>query len=217
MIHPDEVLTSLKAQSNTRMGASLDILHEVCRDLKTGGSVDFSLPTIGILLLKRKGPSYQTLRNNNPQGKRYRTLIQSWSRLSGGSTKKPGKSTSPQAFDILDKIVDPAVRGIVGGIIAENSKFRGEIHLLRQKVDYVIDRRPVEITQQYPRVEILPAPDHLTKTEVDALCHAISEKLIQAEGWVVDDNGRIKTMKGRTIFKPGFVTAIRKMLETGRY
>ena len=88
MIHPDDVLNSLKAQSNTRMRASLDMLHEVCRDLKTGGSVDFSLPTIGFLLIKRKGPSYQTLRNNNPQGKRYRTLIQSWKFNSQAEARK---------------------------------------------------------------------------------------------------------------------------------
>ncbi len=175
--HPDDVHKSLRDQSNTRMQASLDILHEVCLSQKLIGSDDFSLPTIAALLKKRKGPSYQTLRNKNPQGDRYRTLIEVWSRFSGGSMKKPIGSFEPPSMTILQKIPDPAVRGIVGSIIAENTRLKGEIHVLRQKVDYVIDRRPVQRIQQ-------------------------------------DDNGRVRTVNGRLVFRPGFATAIRKILQT---
>jgi hypothetical protein len=213
-IHPDEVHISLKNQSNTRMQASLDTLHEVCRNQKTSGSVDFSLPTIAALLKKHQGPSYQTLRNKNPQGERYRTLIDAWSRFSGGNMKKLVKSVAPSSEgSILQKIPDAAVRGLVGGIIAENSRLRGEVQVLRQRAEYVIDRRPVLRTQQdSDAVDVAPALCHLTGIEVEALRHAVSDKFLMDEGWVLDDSGRIKTAKGRPIFKPGFATAIRKIL-----
>jgi hypothetical protein len=59
---------------------------------------------------------------------------------------------------------------------------------------------------------LLPsASEGLTPTELMALSHAISNELMEQEGWVIEKSGRIVNRLGRTIFKAGFVTAIRRL------
>jgi hypothetical protein len=205
----------LKAQSSPRLAKSLDLIHEICRDQKSGGSQDFSLPTIGRLSQRRGGPAYQTMRNKNPQGERYQALIRAWADFSGGSTRKQTQRKYPQAFVILDKIDDPAVRQVVGGIIAANSRLKGEIQVLKQNADIVIDRRRIEPEKREPRTaQVFPTLGGLTEMEVEALRHAISDAFLEQEAWAVENNGRVKNGKGRTLFKPGFATAIRKVLDS---
>ena len=62
-------------------------------------------------------------------------------------------------------------------------------------------------------IQILPASTGLNDDEKEALRHAISDKLMQDEGWSQDDHGRILNAKGRAIYKIGYVTAIRKLVE----
>jgi hypothetical protein len=39
--------------------------------------------------------------------------------------------------------------------------------------------------------------------------------LLQDEGWTTDAEGRVRNDAGRVIFKPGYVTAIRKIIGEG--
>jgi len=101
--------------------------------------------------------------------------------------------------------------------LAENRKLRGEVNLLKANAQVVIDARsfsPASPSPQTETVQILPASFGLTASEKEALDHAISHKLMKDEGWSIDAYGRILNEKGRAIFKPGFATAIRKILGT---
>jgi len=102
----------------------------------------------------------------------------------------------------------------MGAVLAENKKLRGEVNLLKQHANIVIDYRDKsgDGSEAVRNGEYLPADVGLTDSEKEALRDAISEKLLKDEGWKEDKHGRILTQKGSPIFKIGFATAIRKIL-----
>ncbi|WP_420852641.1 gamma-mobile-trio protein GmtX [Rhodoferax antarcticus] len=51
-------------------------------------------------------------------------------------------------------------------------------------------------------------------SESDALNRAILKEFLADQGWAIGQDGEIITPTGRTLFEPGFVTAIRKVLKT---
>ncbi|MET0015735.1 gamma-mobile-trio protein GmtX [Oscillibacter sp.] len=59
------------------------------------------------------------------------------------------------------------------------------------------------------------SPFHgLTGMEIEALRNAISDELLNYQGWIADDYGRVKMkFSGVNIYKAGYVTAISKILE----
>ena len=52
----------------------------------------------------------------------------------------------------------------------------------------------------------------LTGFEKQALLRSISREFLQDRGWEEIELGEIVNEKGRTIFDPGFATAIRKII-----
>jgi hypothetical protein len=40
----------------------------------------------------------------------------------------------------------------------------------------------------------------------------VSDRLLKDEGWTMDSEGRVVTETGRALYKPGYVSAIRKIL-----
>lgn len=211
---PEELLETLKAKSNARKQRSLDVIYEVSQEQAKAGSRDFSIATIGRLSAERSGPSPQTIRNKG--GTDFRELISTWAKHADGATKKPPKLQESGIYSILEKIEDPAVRSIVGTILAKNTKLQGEVNLLKRQAEIVIDRRTVPLLpspNDADKQAILP--NHLTSTEKSALQHAISDELLEQEGWSIESSGRIVNSLGRTIFKAGFATAIKKILGSG--
>jgi len=204
-MNPDALLELLKSKANARKQHSLDIIYSVCKDQVERGSRDFSIATIGKISREQGGPSPQTIRNKG--GLDFRALIKTWAEHSNGSTKKPPKIQDAGLYSILEKIDDPAVRSVVGTILATNRKLQGEVNLLKQQSEIVIDRRTVPL--QNTTCENSPTAS-LTSSEIAALKHAISPDFLKQEGWAVESNGRISNKQGRTIFKAGFATAIRK-------
>ena len=102
----------------------------------------------------------------------------------------------------------------MGAVLAENTKLRGEVNLLKQHANVVIDYRDksADGSRSAHSGDYLPADFGLTDTEKEALRHAISLKLLKEEGWKEDKHGRIITDKGSPIFRIGFANAIRKIL-----
>jgi hypothetical protein len=116
--------------------------------------------------------------------------------------------------DILNMIDNPSARALVGVILAENRKLKGENTLLKKQTQVTIDMRPTpQLTGANGQgiVQVLPAFNNLSPIEIEALENAISDTLMDEQGWTQDEHGRIKK-GGRTIFKTGFVAAIRKVL-----
>lgn len=206
---PEELFETLKAKSNARKQRSLDVIYEVCQEQAKAGSRDFSIATIGRLSAEQSGPSPQTIRNKG--GIDFRELITTWARHADGATKKPPKLQESGIYSILEKIEDPAVRSIVGTILAKNTKLQGEVNLLKRQSEIVIDRRTVPLTPvTLDADQQASLSSNLTPTEISALEHAISDELMEQEGWSIEPSGRIVNSLGRTIFMAGFATAIRK-------
>src|SRR5208282_2579894 len=137
---PDEVLAALKRDATHRTQQSLDIIQTLCSEQHQRGSRDFSVATIGRLSTERGGPATQTIRNKH--GEHYRTLLAAWAAFADGLTRKPpARGESNTADDVLAMIEDASVRAIVGVIMAENRKLKGENTLLKSKADIIVDRR----------------------------------------------------------------------------
>ncbi len=207
---PDKLLEQLKGTSNTQKQRSLDIIYEVCREQFDRGSKDFSIATIGKLSEQQGGPKAQPIRNKG--GEDFRALISAWAHHTGGSVRKPLKVIESPIHAVLQKIEDPAVRAVMGSVLAENTKLKGQVNILKQQVEVIVDKRPVAPPQASQTIEVLQPSPELTHSEIEALTHAISDILMENEGWTVDNNGRVRNAKGRVLYKPGYVTAIKKIL-----
>lgn len=217
-LSPESVLAALQRDATTRTQQSLTLIHTICSEQHASGSRDFSVATIGKICSGRGGPSPQAIRNAS--GEHYRALLKAWATYAEGATRKlPARLEPGVADDVLRMIPDAAVRALVGSFLAENRKLKAENILLKSQANVVIDRRPVAAlvgSASSPSVQVIPPLSTLMPLEVDALRHAISDDLLKNMGWTVDGKtGRVS--KGtHAIFRAGFVTAIKKVLDATR-
>ncbi len=215
---PETLLTALQQDASTRTRQSLTLIHAICSEQHASGSKDFSVATIGKLSSGRGGPSPQAIRNVS--GEHYRALLSAWASYANGATRKPpARVESGVADDVLDMIPDAAVRALVGSFLAENRKLKAENMLLKTQSNVVIDRRPAIALSGSPAstvVQVMPPLSTLMPLEVDALRHAISDEQLTNMGWTVDaKTGRV-SKGGRAVFRAGFATAIKKVLDAAR-
>lgn len=211
-IHPDDLYNQLCKNATTRKKKTLKLVHEVCKKQHESVAKDFSLGTISKLISDKGGLSEQALRNKNAEP--YRLLISQWAEYSNTTTKKPKKQTSTTINDeILSQIAEPTVKALVGMIIAENRKLKNENNLLKNQTCITIDMRNQNSRSvaNNSDVIIVSTLDDLTDMEIAALKEAISDEFINYMGWTSDTYGRVKE-KGRQIYKPGYITAIKKVL-----
>ncbi|HDR7623655.1 TPA: hypothetical protein QCX73_003311 [Bacillus mycoides] len=211
-IDPAELVAQLLKNASTRKKRSLEIIHNICKEQYERGSKDFSIPTIGRLSIGAKGPSIQTIRNK--EGADYRAVMQCWADYANGTTKKTKtKQENTTSDEILAGITDPTIRALVGVVLAENRKLKSENSLLKQQTKLTIDMRhptrPLLNTNEDAKV--LPQISNLLPLEITALQNAISDEFLKDWGFTTDEQGRIK-YKGRTMYKAGYVTAIKKIL-----
>ena len=211
---PDDVLASLKALASKRGQKTLDLIHAICSEQHASGIHDYSVRTIGRVSQVRGGPTEQALRNKG--GERYRALMAAWAGYTGNATRKLAAKSEPGvADDVLGMIDDARVRALVGSFLAENRKFKAENTLLKASVNLIIDRRPPVPSPallQNGAVQVIEPFRTLLPAEVEALEHAISDELMKQMGWTADPKtGRIK-QGSASIFKPGFIDGIKKVL-----
>jgi hypothetical protein len=208
-MHPDDLIDQLKTTATPRKQKTLDLIHEVCREQYERGSKDFSVATIARIAANRGGPSKGAI--HNATGDDYKGLIKVWAEHTGGVTRKVRQVSENPYSALIDKIENPALRSMMNGVLAENRQMRREITLLKAEGNRVIDMRP-QSTGQRENVQILPASYGLYSTEIEALRHAVSAHLLEDEGWTTDAEGRVLNDTKRPIYKPGYVTAIRKII-----
>lgn len=211
---PNDVLEALKGDATIRTKRSLDILHKICHEQYERGSLDYSVATIGRLSAVEGGPATQSIRNK--EGARYRELLAAWAAFCDGHKKKP-PAIQNQSFgsDLLSIINDASVRALVGVVLAENKKLKAENFLLKGQAEVIVDKRsfPAASATQHAGYQVVPAFDFLLPAEIFALKDAISAETLGRNGWEVDEKtGRINK-DGRPVFKAGFVTALRKILD----
>lgn len=208
-MHPDDLLDQLKKTATPRKQRTLDIIYEVCREQYERGSKDFSVATIARLAADRGGPSKGAI--HNVTGDDYKGLIKAWAEHTGGVTRKVRQVSENPYAALIDKIENPALRSMMNGILAENRQMRRQITLLKAEGIRVIDMRP-QTAEPREVVQILPASHGLYPSEIEALHHAVSDRLLKDEGWRTDVEGRVINEVGRVIYKPGYVSAIRKIV-----
>lgn len=214
-IPPDQVLERLKSSVRPQKQRNLDIIHVVCRELHQLGSRDFSLATVGRMSEARHGMSRNALYNKASED--FRTLIAAWSAFAGQPAKKqPSPLKSLAEEDLLRRIDDPALRSLLGGIVAERNRLRGVVNLLKRNASVVIDRRTLpgstHVTPAGQVMQVLAPLADLTVSEIAALRKAISPVFLSQEGWREGPHGEIVNAKGRILFDVGFATAVRKLL-----
>lgn len=211
-MHPDDLLEQLKTSAGLRKSKNLDIVHAVCREQYERGSKDFTVATIARIAHERGGPLGQSIHNKT--GDDFKGLIKAWANHTGGVQRKVRKVNENPLFAVLDKIADPAVRAVMASMLAENRQLRREVNLIKANNYAVIDQRKPEPVQSSGTIQILPALTGLVNdVEKEALRHAFSDAMLRDEGWSLDDHGRVLTAKGRQVFKVGFATGFRKILD----
>lgn len=216
-VHPTELLKALTAGARPQKRRNLEITHEVCTEIHRLGSLDFSLATIGRLSQERGGMSQRALYNSTSDD--FKTLIRAWASFAAPIKKSPLDSRSRDSLlndnDLLQKIADPALRAVLGHIIAERDRLRGEVKLLRTNANVVVDRRVlpghINVTPKGELIQVVSSAG-LADTEKRALKRAISAEFLNQEGWSEGTNGEILNSRGRTLFDLGFTNAIKKIL-----
>ncbi|SIO52696.1 hypothetical protein SAMN05444172_2860 [Burkholderia sp. GAS332] len=201
--HPDTLLAELLAKGGRPLKLrNLQALHDICRAQHAAGSRDFSVASIGKLcedagLLKARGLYNAPLAD-------YRALIEAWAIYAGPPLPKPQKQLASDEY--LSRIDDPAIRALVQGVIVERNKLKAQLNTLKAQTTIVVDRRPPLTSAQSGRTSTL------TDSERKALEKSVSPEFLDAQGWKEVDFGEVVNTRGRTVFDPGFATAMRKIL-----
>lgn len=200
--HPDGLLAQLLSKGGRPVKLrNLQAIHELCRAQYETGARDFSVSFIG-KLCEREGLLTARGLYNAPLAD-YRTLIEGWASYAGPAIPKPVKQLASE--DYLNRIDDPAIRAIVQGVIAERNKLKAQLNTLKANTTVVVDRRP----QHAGGAPVLSAV--LTDSERKALTKAVTPGFLESQGWREVDFGEVVNAKGRTVFDPGFATAVRKL------
>lgn len=217
-IHPDEVLAALLDKGpRSQKAANLKALHDICATqyaIKNLAVRDFSLPAIG-RICEEKGV-FKARVLYNAASEDYVSLIKAWSAFSGAPSIKPPKKeiAPPAGHAYLMRIEDPALRSIMQSVIVERDKLKSQLTLLKSTSQIVVNQRPLgaTIAPGGDGVPILEIGAQLTDSESNALRRALSKEFLADQGWSIRQDGEVVTATGRTLFEPGYVSAIRKVL-----
>jgi hypothetical protein len=213
-IDPNQLFETLKACARPQKQQNLEIMHQVCAQLHRLGSKDFSLATVGRMSEERGGMSRRALYNTTSDD--FKGLIRAWAEFAADKMPKTKPRESLLSDnELLKKITDPALRALMGGILAERDRLRGEVKVLKSNANVVIDKRVlsgyVNVTPKGQVVQVVSGAG-LSETERNALAQAISPEFLHQEGWSEGQNGEILNARGRHLFQIGFANAIRKLL-----
>lgn len=215
-VHPDVVLEGLLARTNrSDKRKNLMGVHEICRAHHKTGSKDFSVATIGKVVAVAGLLKDGVLKTKQSQD--YRELILGWAAYAGPPLTKKGpraeyRADAPQW---LMNIEDPAARSAVQSVIIERDKLRYQLNTLKAQSQVVIDMRPLPAdppSRDREFVQVLPATAHLNDSEREALMEAASSEFLAGEGWREGDRGEVFNERGRSVYRVGYLTGLRKLL-----
>lgn len=210
---PNDIYAEYSKNATSRTKRSLTIIHEVCREQhELHKSNDFSVATIGKIVHQRGGPSERAIRNK--QGSKYKALIATWARHVGGNETKKAMPNLTAIEQALSTISDPGLKAIALSLASENKKLLRQVHLQRKELESttIVDLRPRE-NESGPVLSISKSL-RLSEHEINALHSSLSEDLLNNEGWELEPSGRIVTESGRTLYPPGYTSALKKILKS---
>jgi len=218
-INTQATLERLKEGKSHKVKQTLDKLNSILQKYEAEGGKDFSISEIGKRVSPLDGgPGYETIRAT--RNKHYRDLIEVWAAKAGTNTKKPKSALSTAKmniddYDLLERLEDPALRGIFGSIITERNKLKNENNLLKKDIEVVIDRRPVAKNTSADNTIVKTISSTINELEYEALKYSISNDCMEEHGWEIVEHGRVIDKEyNKDVFPRGFVNAIQKILNS---
>lgn len=225
-IHPDIVYATL----NSRPGRSerrnaLQRIHEICAKRHLSGVTDFSVSAVG-----KECESQGILKARalyNASSTDYKVLIDAWSVYCAGHDsaavgEKAVMENESRAYKrrnlFLSQISDPTTRAGVENLIDERDRLRIQLNLaelektvLRQKV---AEKELVESPVRLPRGRPLKNISEWTlkPRDLTALKSSVLPEFIKRQGWSLGPQGEIRNALGDTIYEPGYLQGMRKLL-----
>jgi hypothetical protein len=185
---------------------SLEIIHDVCRDLRRTGATDFSYSTIARLSKKRGGVGERSIYNPTRSGKIYRAQIDAWARHGTDNVQKKAPREISNDWGLLDAIEKPSVRAEVSILLSRVSKLEGQVAEFRQAAN---KDRVIHLNSN----SAVPYASELTEDERNALRQAISPSFLSQQNWILDKSDDIRTARsGARVLPREYVNAIRKLL-----
>lgn len=213
-LHPQTFFETLASSAKGLKLKNINILQRVCVAHYESKALDFSLATVGRLSEAAGGISKKAI--YNPTSVDYKALANVWAAFAASTRGAPLAKVPPLAEEsLLMQIPDPAIRALVGAAVAERNRLRSELNVLKGATSIIVDRRTTAGIAPLAVVggsEIFAPMPTLTDTEKRALEKAISRASLDCEGWAEGAHGEIRNSRGRSVFEPGFTTAIRKLL-----
>lgn len=207
---PKACLQALKLTAGKRKTASLEIVNSVCEQLSAQNVQRISIAKVGKISNAHGGPGEQAIRNKG--GGDYRALIRAWDEFHRASRSRPSNVLRDSADDVesvANRIDDPALRSLVSSLLAENRRLKGEVALLKKTK--ILRFQIVEDASEVISEEHSPL---LSEVELASIKDAVSERTRIANDWTFERSGRIRNASGRTVFKPGFVSALKTIIES---
>jgi hypothetical protein len=217
--HPEEVLNALLAKgSRSDKVEKLKKLYELCSleyNSSSQGARDLSIANMA--RIAQINNLFKARAIYNKPSEDYRTLIEAWQTYNGPKNSKLVKaqrSASEDKYSYLQKIEDPAIRSLCKMAIVERDNLRNEVNLLKGTYVLPIDMRPLgaQIVKGTTNVAVIETAAQLTDSERKALTEAIDSKFLSLHKLRLGDDGEIVDERGRFVFKPGFATAVAKVL-----
>lgn len=218
-VHPDNVLEALLSKGNRRdKQEKLQKLHEICSleySRHSQGARDLSVANISRIAESQGLFKARTI--YNIQSSDYVKLINSWDAYNGPKKSIPTKKTigTPDKYAFLQRIEDPSIRSLCHMALIERDKLKAEFNLLKSQTQVIVDMRPLgaEIVTGALDVASSEPKVILTESERIALAESIDSKLLEQRKWRIGQTGEIVDEKNRFVFKPGYATAILKIIE----
>lgn len=202
----NDLIQVLKKNSSSRACNSLDLINQVCEQIFNTESKNYTINNVAKISSSLGGPASGAIRNTS--GNKYRILINAWkSEVARKNIKKEKKYTT-DIPNWIDEIYETSLKTMVLDLYFEKKKLLSEIASLRQHLKPVV----IDMRATSSNYTTNPYKTTFTESEIIALKHAISDDMISSRGWRSDLRGQILDQNNRTVFKSGFLVAVKKII-----
>lgn len=233
LIHPDTVYHALSSKpGRSERRNALKRLHEICGNQYQNGVTDFSIATIGKACEIQGILKARVLYNASSAD--YKALIDAWAvfgvnNISSGTEGetvdvRSAIETQKNRNNDVSRISDPGIRAHVQAIIDDRNRLRVQLSLMNAEKylrdgeaakKAALEEAPVKSPRGRPLKHV--SEWALTPVDLNALKNAISPEFIKSQHWRQGPQGEIRDALGETLYAPGYLQGIKKMLANAKH